>query len=431
MNPSILITPNSKKAGKLYSIIPTDGAGDLDVVRATTATYVDADGVIQTAGINEPRFDYSNGSCPSILVEPQRTNLLLRSEEFEDAYWTKSNLNITSNSITSPNGSLTADTFNGNGANTSHTVQRAISVNASTTYTISVFAKKNTENFLQIILGSAPFDFVKCYANFDLNNGVIGTIGPNATAKIENYGNGWFRCSVTATTLISGNSNIYIALANGLSYSVLGFFTSSNSIYVWGAQLEAGANATSYIPTTTTAVTRNADVISKSGISDLIGQTQGTLYWEGRLQGQSFSDGFVRTLLSISDGTTNNRIEIYRLNNGIYYTNVVGGAVQFVAPVFTITDFTGQPLKLAITYTLNDVKVFINGVLVNTDTTALIPACSQINIGSIRTGGSQWSGLIKGVVLLPLLTNTDYEVLTGTSYTSYSEMATALGYTII
>ena len=77
MNPSILVTPNSKKAGKLDSIIPTDGTGDLDVVRATTATYVGSDGLIKTALANEVRFDYSNGSCPSILVEPQRTNLLL------------------------------------------------------------------------------------------------------------------------------------------------------------------------------------------------------------------------------------------------------------------------------------------------------------------------------------------------------------------
>ena len=78
---SLIVTPNGYKEGKLFSIVPTDGSGDLSVTRATTATYVGSDGLIKTAGVNEARLDYTNASCPSILVEPQRTNLVRYSEE--------------------------------------------------------------------------------------------------------------------------------------------------------------------------------------------------------------------------------------------------------------------------------------------------------------------------------------------------------------
>ena len=260
---SLIVTPNAKKAGKLYAL---KGA-DLDVVRATTATYVGSDGLIKTALANEVRFDYTNGSCPSILVEPQRTNLLLRSEEFDNASWGKVNLTITANQTTAPDGNLTADLLAGIGTGASYSYQNATVVSGQT-YTISIFAKKNQTKFLQIFGGS---DFsVSKWANFDLENGIVGTTGVGTIASITPYDDGWYRCSIqTSNTSGTIGGSFFVPINSATASRNPSFNATNHSIYIWGAQLEAGANATSYIPTVASSVTRNADVISKTGLSGI------------------------------------------------------------------------------------------------------------------------------------------------------------------
>jgi hypothetical protein len=158
------------------------------------------------------------------------------------------------------------------------------------------------------------------------------------------------------------------------------------------------SNATSYIPTTTAAVTRNADVITNTNASTLIGQTEGTIYVDANLQGVSFSDNVSKVLCEINlNGTVQNRITLYRFNNLLYYDNVVNNVVQFAGTFFTITNFNGR-IKIALVYQENNVKVFLNGALVNTDTSALIPTCNNIDIGHARTGVS-WNGTINNTIL--------------------------------
>ena len=139
---SIVITPNAYKASKLYALKPTDGSGDLTVVRATTATRVNSSGVIEEVLANVPRLDYTGGGCPSILVEPQRTNLALRSEEFDNAsFWALSNSgSISVNTDVAPDGTTTADRLIA-GANFSQ-VQGAIVGTAGTAYTGSIYIKR-------------------------------------------------------------------------------------------------------------------------------------------------------------------------------------------------------------------------------------------------------------------------------------------------
>jgi len=370
-NASLIVTPNSKKAGKLYSL---KGA-DLDVVRATTATYVGSDGLIKTALANVPRLDYTNGSCPSILVEPQRTNLVLRSEEFvNNTSWFNSNATINQNTTISPSGVQDADTITV--TSISNLVAQTITVTASTTYTLSFYVLRGSMTNLK-------------YSVYNLS-GASEIIAPTSYYS-QTSASSWVRVSATFTTPVGCTSiNIYPIRDTGVT----------GTVFLWGAQLEVGSNATSYIPTVASTVTRNADLISKTGISSLIGQTEGTIYVEANLQGISFSDNIPLPLISISlNSTTQNRIEIYRANNVIQYDNIVGGAVQFAAPVFTITNFTGK-IKIALSYKLNNVKVFVNGSLRNTDTTALIPTCNNLYIGRLGFDSTRyWSSGINASLL--------------------------------
>jgi hypothetical protein len=326
-----------------------------------------------TDRLNVPRIDFSQGSCPALLLEPQRTNLALYSEQFDSATWTKNaSATITANSTTAPDGNTNADTLTV-AALTFSGIYRVIS-GASANYTVSIYAKKDTKNWLYIvdIQGSTA------RAWFNLNSGVLGTVASGYSATITSVGNGWYRCTLTNTTALSA---LYYQF--GLSDSDNSTTpTSSGSAFIYGAQIEVGSYATTYIPTTTTSVTRLADIAIRTGISSLIGQTQGTIFFDVII-GDSDNSSISRNIGGISDGTGSNRIEIYRFNNTIQYDNVVSGVVQFTGSIFTITNFNTR-LKVAISYSLNNVKSFVNGVLVNTDLSALIPACSEFGVGTCR-----------------------------------------------
>ena len=365
---SLVVTPNGVKASKLYAIKPTDGSGDLSVVRATTATRVNDSGLIESVANNVPRLDYTDSTCPSILVEPQRTNLVNYSEQFDNAYWTKVNSAITANSIVSPDGNNTADLFLDNAVNTQHRIDRSVSGTGGVIYTLSAFLK--AKEYDKVALRTADGGL----AYFNILNGTIIVADAGVTAKIENYGNGWFRCSASQIKTTTGTmtSRINILNASG-SLNFAGDGTSG--LYIWGAQLEAGANATSYIPTTSASVTRNADVISKTGISSLIGQTEGTIFVDFNKTKNNLS------ILSIDDGTTNNRIFIEGTGTS------TGLRVRFISSGTTTVDNTSNVLenginKIAIIYANNNVSLYRNGVLIFNDNSVTIPATSILRLGS-------------------------------------------------
>jgi hypothetical protein len=317
--------------------------------------------------LNIPRLDYSLGSCPNILLEPQRTNLILRSEEFENASWLKTAVSITANSAISPSGVQNADTLTGDGTSAIHITRQSNSVTNAVSYTFSCYAKKNTNDFIQLIYNSGFGG--NAFANFDLNSGVVGTVGAGTTASISSFGNGWYRCSITAIATSTITANIpTLCLVNSASSPIFQTNTLSTSVFLWGAQLEAGAYATSYIPTTSASVTRNADVISRGNIftNGLITSSGGTWFVDLR-NNLSLTRDATNGGIFINTGvisTANNGFSIRNANISarIEIQKVIGGT-----PLLLFVTTTNTP-KIAIKWNGSTADVFVNGVKVVTAT---------------------------------------------------------------
>jgi hypothetical protein len=316
-----------------------------------------------------PRIDYTGGGCPSILLEPLRTNIVLRSEDFYNASFIKNFSEVIPNNTTAPDGTLTADTLSGDGTSGLHYLAQAVSATSGVAYTQSVFAKKGTNNFLQIIgtTTNSIYDS-HSWANFDLENGDVGDTGTSATATITDFGNGWYRCTMTATATATASGNGFLLwLITSATSGRAETNSLTTSVHLWGAQLEAGAYPTSYIPTTTATVTRNADVISKTGISDLIGQTEGVLFIETAALNNDLTGN---RSISISDGSSDNRIGInYNSTSNNIQTVVTVAGVTQTSINYVLADETDFA-KIALRYRVNDITLWVNGEKRGTDITS-------------------------------------------------------------
>jgi hypothetical protein len=403
INPSLLIVPYRYKAAKLYSQLPESGAGDFVVTRGTTANRVNASGLIESVASGVPRLDYTGGGCPSLLVEPAATNLLLRSEEFDNAYWSKQGTTASGNVGVAPDGATTADLIYPSSSGSDTRIQRAISVVSGTTYTVSVFVKASGLNWIRIL---EPQSFI-LGTWFDLSNGTIGTIQSGMTADIKDFGNGWYRCSITRAVTSTTTGQIYIQLVNGNGSSSV-TANGTNGILFWGAQLETGSVATSYIPTEASTVTRNADVISLSSVSGLIGQSAGTVYAE--LKATNFSDG--ARIFTISNGTVNNSISLQKQSSNRLRA-VVTTASGTVADISTASGQVAGTYKIALAYAANDFVLYVNGTQIGTDTSGAVPATSKVNFGSGATDGNQANdGISAAAIYTSRLSNSELQSLT-------------------
>lgn len=230
--------------------------------RSTTATYTDSAGAIATAAINAPRFTYNPVTLApqGLLIEEQRTNLLTYSEQFDNVIWFKTRSTVTANAMTSPDGTLSGDKLVEDTSNNSHFLYQTAVVSNGAQYTSTIYAKAGERGYLSLFVQGTT---AAANTFFNLLNGTVVSTSSNATSSITSAGNGWYRCSVTTTTNSISMVNYWGISADGVNASYTGNGTSG--IYIWGAQLEAGAFATSYIPTTIAQVTRTADNASMTG----------------------------------------------------------------------------------------------------------------------------------------------------------------------
>ena len=237
------------------------------------------------AALGVPRIDWLGQSCPALLVEASGQNLCLQSEAFDNASWSKTDITVTTGStsaFTAPDGTTNADLFTSTASGGSFLAQ-TITI-ASGAATFSVFAKAGNHGIFRI----GNVSSAARAAWFDLNAGaVIGTVN-GGTASIQNYGSGWYRCIFTASSVVSGGFTFIIAISDAANGTAS---VSGATMYAWGAQLETGSIATTYIPTTTTTASRAADVISASGalVSGLIGQTEGTIHYSSSIHRSNFA----------------------------------------------------------------------------------------------------------------------------------------------
>jgi len=292
---SLVLIPSGYKAGKLYSVKPDDGSGDFTFARTTTATRTNSAGQIETVGTDVPRLQYP--SCPSLLLEPARTNLVTYSEQF-DTGWTTQAATVTSGFI-APDGSSNAWKLAEDDTETQHWVRRTgVAIPNGVDCTISCFAKAGERDWL--FLYGNNFD---SRAYFDLKNGVVGTVIAG-TASIEDWGNGWYRCIITNTTInVSSAVNIQVAESDN---TILYQGDGSSGIYIWGVQGEEGSYPTSYIKTEASTVNRGIDTCSVA-TSGILGTNEGTIaeqYDADKYAYRYTSDGNMETYKNgASEGT--------------------------------------------------------------------------------------------------------------------------------
>jgi len=369
-NAETLVSTNLYSTGS-YSLYVTASANGSDLLiygRNTSGTAFSIDNVsVKEATLDGlARVDYTDGTG-SLLVEPQRTNLLTYSEDFSSGIWGNYNSTTTSSETTAPDGFLSGSKFSGTADVTAHTLfLNAYTVVASNDYTYSVFAKKNESNFIQINTGSG---FSNLYANFDLDNGVVGNFN-TLDANIESYSNGWFKCSVKANSSTTTGQTTFSIIESLTDARNPSFNALNKSVYIWGAQLEEGAYPTSYIKTQGSSVTRNKDQYTKTGISDKINSEEGVLFVEMA----ALSDDGTDRRITLTDGTVGNAVNIGlsqfsgNINSEVYS----GGVLQtFNWGATGVTQTNNN--KFALSWGSGTMKFYVNGSPTNTETGVTSP----------------------------------------------------------
>ena len=349
---SILLTPTAYNNGSMLSIKPTNGDGDFTFSRNGDASRVNSSGIIVTEGANLPRINYENG-CGSWLLEPQSTNIIPYSTDFST--WLYGSDGFPNNMTrvdgqSSPDGGTNSSLFTRNSGTNGFFGYGNSTVVLGNTYTYSIFIKKGTSSTFQINnVSNSPQS--KVIYNIDTDT---FTQQSNASGKAVNFGDGWYRLSMTYE-----HTN-----TNGSVSQVRNYLGDGESMYVFGSQLEEQSFATSYITTLGASSTRNRDLATDSGNSTLINSTEGTLYFEGAALA---NDGTNRYISINNGGTTDYLFFRYRSDNQ-FQVRYRSGNIDSLNTTFTLSNNLNFN-KIAFSYKLNEFKIFVNGLQIGSTIT--------------------------------------------------------------
>ncbi|BAQ92731.1 hypothetical protein [uncultured Mediterranean phage uvMED] len=373
-----------------YQVIYTPTVNNLRFQQQNFVGAVTNISLVEVQG-DRPRlsYDITNGVVedkPHLLLEPSSTNRITFSEDLSNN-WTKANTTVTTNQITSPDGTLTADLVQSTSTSSCIIEPSGLSLTTGVTYTYSVFVKKGNNRWIR--LGHISSSVTGCW--FDLDNGAVGTVN-SESATIEEFGNNWYRITNTfvATSTATANS-AFIGICNddgSFNSGVIG-----QNVYIWGAMVEQQTYATSYIPTAGTTITRAAETCNNSKPS--VNSTEGVLYCETSALANDGTD----RVITISDGTSSNRVTFFfSASNTINYNVYSGGSLQaFTA--YTVSDIT-KTSKVAIKWKANDVALWVDGNEVQTDTSASAPiGLNQLHLATFSGVAVNFYGKVKGVAV--------------------------------
>jgi len=325
-----------------------------DYIETTTTAMSEFAGVTASSVADVPRLDYS-GDCPSLLLEPSRTNIIAYSEYF-NTWWGRTAASITDNATTSPEGVLNGAKIVESATTASHLISRSsITITSGTSYTLSAFAKAGGRNVFRLFYDDGVNNG---YSFFNLSTGAKGTES-GATGKIEAYSNGWYRCSITFTSA-STSTYIQVLLAEDDETTIYAG-NGTDGIFFYGAQLEAGAYPTSYLPSHGTTVTRLADDMDTTFGTPFGTDGSVTFFLEldaaplsaANSTGANFAQDFVST----------DFIAYNHSSAGLHRIRVnANGSAYYIATSI----FQDEPIKIAAVTTASSFSVYANGQLINT-----------------------------------------------------------------
>jgi hypothetical protein len=367
-----------------------------------------------TDRLNVPRLTYQNGGggCPSLLLEKQSTNYVLSSQNLT-GYWNLSNTTATANSTTSPDGTQNASKLEDGTNNAQHRYFQAIlSSLTNETLSFSIYAKQGTHRYIS--WGITDDSNYRGQVVVDLQTGTItDQFTANSTLSnlsVASQGNGWYRISGTISVSVNyagGNAYAFGLMLDSSSWSTAGYTGTNTYCYLWGGQAEISSYPTSYIPTTSASATRVADACFKTGISSLIGQTEGTMFVD--VTEEAKNDG---RYMFLSDASFTNRIVIYQASGAINVYCSAGSSfnISYSPPA-------GR-LKIAFVYKSNDYALWVNGVertavtTVSAVPTGLSATGIGSNEGSIGTAEPLDAGVNQAALFKTRLTNAELASLT-------------------
>lgn len=385
-----------------------NGAGTLHVWGAQLETGSSATAYIATAAAA-----VTTCTARGLLMEETRTNLCLQSQVLGTT-WTTARASVTADAAVAPDGTTTADKLvEDNTVTNTHLLAQGFTLANTTTVTVTAYVKAVERTSFRILLkdnttGTNSFSAIFDLALGTVNSTAVAGTGTIAASSITAINNGWYRVSMTGIPYTSGTAAaINLVLVQGAATIT---YTGDNAsgVYVWGVQIEAGAFASSYIPTTTVAVARAADICTISTLGSWFNASAGTLVGEWTLAGVKAAG--VQTVVSIDDGTTTQRVTIFATNSSgitqasVAATSTILTATRAAAPVVGATE------KMAIAWDTTVSRAYLNGTLLNAGSGGT-PVVTQMRIGHRTT--DQLNGWVRRVAYAPARAdNTALQTLT-------------------